>query len=445
MSNDIILNTAALQSYAQRINNVNNRIKRLDIRLNSLYTKVGLLGLYNLITADLLVCYSRRLQLCSNYLNQTAATFNSTENQLKALNPSSFSSSAFAWINPYFYPSTDRYRKPDYWEHFNAAIKRGAIAYGAATTVFSYIKENIWDEYWKGNLTYTDGSSRYERVSEDEENFEKVLTGTKSASMAPEYGKYKDKKVLGDKDHLNVNHEQQKKESKPYGADETWYKDPKATILEQKAEIKKEVSVLDGKRSGDNGWAEGSVEGKVLTAEAHAEAAAGLYVYTKDKDGKVNKVFSPGVSAEVGASASVLEGSAEGRIGLGEDKNMLGLYGEAEAKVLTAEAKAKFAVNSKEAYAGFNAEADLAKVTASGGVAVLGTDVGVTGSLKVGVGAHAEFGVTDGKIKVDFGVAVGVGFDLGLEVDVSGTVDAITDVATSVWDGAVDAWNHFFK
>ena len=72
---------------------------------------------------------------------------------------------------------------------------------------------------------------------------------------------------------------------------------------------------------------------------------------------------------------------------------------------------------------------------------MLGTDVGVTGSLKVGVGAHAEVGYTDGKLKVDIGAAVGVGFDLGFEVDVSGTVDAVVDVATSAWDGVTDAWD----
>lgn len=181
-----------------------------------------------------------------------------------------------------------------------------------------------------------------------------------------------------------------------------------------------------------------------MTGEAHASAAAGLYVYEKDKDGNTKRIFSPGVNAEVGASASVLEGSAEGRIGLGKDKNALGVYGGAEAKVLTAEAKAKVAVNRKEVFAGASAEADVAKVSAHGGVSVLGTDVGVSGSVKFGIGAHANVGYTDGKVKVDVGAALGLGADVGFEVDVSGTVKGISNGVKAVCKGARSAWNSFF-
>lgn len=56
---------------------------------------------------------------------------------------------------------------------------------------------------------------------------------------------------------------------------------------------------------------------------------------------------------------------------------------------------------------------------------MLGTDIGVSGAVKVGIGAHAEVGYTDGKFKVDVGAALGVGVDIGFEVDISGTVDAV--------------------
>jgi hypothetical protein len=49
-------------------------------------------------------------------------------------------------------------------------------------------------------------------------------------------------------------------------------------------------------------------------------------------------------------------------------------------------------------------------------------------------GAHAEAGYTDGKLKVDVGAAIGVGVSIGFEVDVSGTVDAVTGWAESAWD-----------
>lgn len=64
----------------------------------------------------------------------------------------------------------------------------------------------------------------------------------------------------------------------------------------------------------------------------------------------------------------------------------------------------------------------------------MGTDIEVSGAVKVGVGAHAEDGVTDGKIKVDVGLAIGVGVDIGFEIDVSGTVDAVCDMASAAWD-----------
>lgn len=296
--------------------------------------------------------------------------------------------------------------------------------------------------FWKGELEHKGEGAVWSTASEDGESFFDVLSGGYSVSAKPDYGKYKDKKVLGDKDHLNVNVDQTKirDEDKQVNPDEKWYKE-KATLFETTAQAKVEGSVLDGKIAGSNDWAEGSVEGKLLTGEAHAEASGGLYVYTKNKDGSTKKIFSPGVSAEVGASVAVVQVEAEGRIGLGEDKNMLGVYGDVEAEVLTAEAKAKVALNRKEIYAGASAEADIAKISGSAGVSVLGTDVGVSGSLKVGVGAHAEVGYTDGKLKVDIGAAVGVGFDLGFEVDVSGTVDAVADVAASAWDGVTNAWD----
>lgn len=67
-------------------------------------------------------------------------------------------------------------------------------------------------------------------------------------------------------------------------------------------------------------------------------------------------------------------------------------------------------------------------------MSVLGTDVGVTGSLKIGVGAHAKAGYTDGKLKVDVGLAAGIGIDVGIEVDVSGTINAVTGAAESAWN-----------
>ena len=48
---DLIVDTYKLNQYAGRLSSVNNKINQLDSRLDSLYWRVGLLGLWNLIQA----------------------------------------------------------------------------------------------------------------------------------------------------------------------------------------------------------------------------------------------------------------------------------------------------------------------------------------------------------------------------------------------------------
>lgn len=435
---DIKVDTYKLNQYAQRIQQVNSRIARLDGRLNSLYWKVGLLDLWNLMQADAMTCYSWRLLRCQDYLYQTANDFESVEKILFELDPTDMKPVWRSFVCDRIFWRT----KPSNFNKINWILSHTTpigIGFGMAESALTLMSSEGWKRFWEGSLEYGKQGSVWSTESENGESYIKSLTDGYSISAKPNYGSYKDKKILGDKEHLNINIKQKeiKDKDKQVNPDEKWYKQ-QGTILEGKAEAKTEGSVLEGQVSGSNDWAEGSVSGKVFTGEVHASAAGGLYVYTKNKDGTTTKIFSPGVSAEVGASVAVLQVEADGRIGLGEDKNMLGVYGNVEAEVLTAEAKAKFAVNKNEVYAGASAEADYAKVTGTAGVSVLGTDVGVKGSLKVGVGAHAEIGYTDGKFKVDIGAAVGVGFDLGFEVDVGGTVDAVTDIASSAWDGLTD-------
>ena len=450
---DIVLNTYNLKRYAQRIGNVNSRITKLDGRLMSLYTQVGLLGLFNLIQADAMTCFSWRLLRCQAYLNQTATDFENTENYISQYDPTNFRlpTPTDVWLD--FIRSNN-----GTWNSHLRNIQRlfrgtyglGLIGFGAVESALWLMNTDAWNAFWGGELSASADGSVWSVSSEDGESYFKVLNGEASASVEPEYVEYKNKKLKRVKKQDTIDVPWQKDNL----SDEKWYK-KNGTILEAGAEASIAGSVLEGRIAGDNGWAEGSVDGKFLTGEAHASAAAGLYVYEADKNGNVKRIFSPGVSAEVGASVAVVQVEAEGRIGLGEDKNMLGVYGDVEAKALTAEAKAEVSINKNEIFAGASAEADLAKVSASGGVSVLGTDIGVNGSLKVGIGAHAEVGYTDGKIKVDIGAAVGVGFDLGFEVDVSGTIDAVCDIATSAWEGvsntvsaAADAvssaWNWLF-
>lgn len=441
---DIIVDTKKLEWYAERLAAVNSRVKKLDQRIDALYAKVGLLGLWNLMQEDAMTGSSGRLTQCQSFLRQTATDFESAERKIVDLDISKFQAPSVG--EPVFKVSggdSDILRDLTLLGMKNLIYMPGAFGVGIAEGVISLVTGEGWKTFWNGG--YGNSGSVWSKTSENGENFFSVLTGGYSAAGEIKYGEYKDDKKLGDEDHLdwNVKQTESKDPKKQVNPDEKFY-DTKGTIVEGKAEAKIEGSVLHAHAQGRNDWAQGSVDANVLTGEAHANAAIGMYVYEKDKDGNVTRIFSPGVSAEVGASVAAVQVEAEGRIGLGEDNNMLGVYGNVDAKALTAEAKAKIAANRNEVYAGASAEADLVKVSGTAGVSVLGTDVGVSGSLKIGVGAHAEVGYTDGKVKVDIGAAVGVGFDLGFEVDVSGTVDAVCDAASNAWESVTNAWNSIF-
>lgn len=75
----IQVDTVRLRSYAERLQNVNRRIVRLDVRMDALYMKVGLTDLWTLLQADVLTGYSWRLNRCIAYLNDTASDFESVE------------------------------------------------------------------------------------------------------------------------------------------------------------------------------------------------------------------------------------------------------------------------------------------------------------------------------------------------------------------------------
>lgn len=87
---DIIVDTYKLDRYAQRIAAVNSRISRLDRRMDNLYARVGLQGLWNLMHVDALTCFSWRLVRCQAYLQQTVAEFEQVEKDLGGMDSLSF-------------------------------------------------------------------------------------------------------------------------------------------------------------------------------------------------------------------------------------------------------------------------------------------------------------------------------------------------------------------
>ncbi len=77
------LDTEKMRTYADRLSKVNSRITKVDRRLDSLYWKVGLFDLWNLMQADLLTGYSVRVLACATALDNTASDYEKNENKLK--------------------------------------------------------------------------------------------------------------------------------------------------------------------------------------------------------------------------------------------------------------------------------------------------------------------------------------------------------------------------
>ena len=213
------------------------------------------------------------------------------------------------------------------------------------------------------------------------------------------------------------------------------------------AELKKQVQASASLYEGNFDLGEfGELNVTVGEAEAHAGVSAGLYVIGADGE----KKFSPGINAEIGASVTALEAGWEDQL-LGDEN--LGL--NADATVTAGEATVKadgtaqiFDENGEldvQLGVGASAEAIAAEAEGSVGVNVLGGEVGVTGSVNVGIGAHADVGYRDGIFKADIGASLGVGASVSVEVDIGGMVDTVCDTAEAAWNGIQEGWDEFMS
>lgn len=221
--------------------------------------------------------------------------------------------------------------------------------------------------------------------------------------------------------------------------DEAGFYDRDYTIAEIDASANVSASLYDGTYDvGENG----KIQVVAGNAEAHAGISAGLYVIGPEGE----RQFMPGVNAEIGASATVLEADWEqqwlGDENLGLNTEVGLTVGEVGGK---AEANAQLFSEDGSLDVQLNAEAKLeaiaGEVEGSVGVNVLGGEVEATAGINVGVGAHAEVGYKDGKFKFDVGASLGVGVSVDVEIDVGGMVDTVVDGAQAAWDGIVDGWN----
>ncbi|MBP5330508.1 MAG: hypothetical protein J6Y89_01490, partial [Lachnospiraceae bacterium] len=206
-----------------------------------------------------------------------------------------------------------------------------------------------------------------------------------------------------------------------------------ATLYEWEKKVSAGVSVFDGE------WDTkiGKVSAKVGDAEAHASISGGFYVV--GADGK--KKFSPGVKAEIGASATALEIGLENDAIIGNE--MLGINGDAKLTLgkigakgtATAQIYGEDGKLDLQLDAGVKAEATLAEVEGSLGVNVLGGEVKAKATGSIGIGAHANVGYKDGVIKLDIGASLGIGGSVSLEADIGGMVDTVVSTGKAVVDG----------
>lgn len=213
------------------------------------------------------------------------------------------------------------------------------------------------------------------------------------------------------------------------------------------AELKKQVGASASLYEGNFDLVEfGDLNVTVGEAEAHAGISAGLYVIGSDGE----KKFSPGVNAEIGGSVTALEVGWEDQLlgdeNFGLNSEVTATAGEVSGKVDgTAQIFDENGDLDVQLGVGANVEAIAAEVEGSVGVNVLGGEVGVTGGVNVGIGAHADVGYRDGILKADIGASLGIGASVSVEVDVGGMIDTICDTAEAAWNGIQEGWDDFMS
>ena len=194
-------------------------------------------------------------------------------------------------------------------------------------------------------------------------------------------------------------------------------------------ERKVENSLIHGEIKGENGLASGEASYNVCHGEAEAHFKAGLYATKVDADGKVHYSLEPGIDAKIGASFSLLDAAASGKIGT-DNLNIHGDAGVAVGKV-SGEAQGQLGIvdGKLSAHASGSLEAIAVEGHVSGGVNIAGVDAKATASVNVGIGAHADIGYHDGTFHVDVGASLGLGASVKVDIDVGGFIDNVAEGA----------------
>lgn len=178
----------------------------------------------------------------------------------------------------------------------------------------------------------------------------------------------------------------------------------------------------------------------LLKYKASAEIYGGTYCIDSETGKKKLRLAA---GASLGFTMSAFSADAEMQLG----NSNFGGYLKGDVTAGKVDAKAEGVIGLRDAEGNINptlhgrlsAEAIAAEASIKGGVKVAGTDIGVKASARVGIGAHAEAGYKDGKLSLDVGASFGVGGSVKLEVDVSGTIKAVSGAVKSAWN-TVAGW-----
>lgn len=164
-----------------------------------------------------------------------------------------------------------------------------------------------------------------------------------------------------------------------------------------------------------------------LTAEAYANVGAFTGVNAKGE--KIE-----GVGVNVGCKADFATAEMIGKVRIGNLEN--NVLGGTEIDIGTAGAAAQVTagVINGNVVVNLNAtlEANVLEAKLEGGGTIDGVQVKGHVGGKVGVGVKARMGMENGKFKAEIGVAMGIGIEFGVEVDLGAAYDKVKEHATDI-------------
>lgn len=369
---DIVVDTYKLRQYAERISAVNGRLSRLDRRLDSLYWRVGLLGLWNLMQADALTCYSWRLVRCQSYLQQTAHNFECAENLLQGLDPKKFKGvSVSDFIKAYDTTLSGDIDGKDITDRLEKLIPK--VKPYAINSILSIVSPVTSLLYITSGVAYGNTPTI------------KDPTRKPSSTRKREWLGYE---VNDDKTGV-----------------ERWI--TKSTI------------------EGQNEWGYAGINAYFGKAEADYDLNFSFMKHTHEKEMETidskwdDEVTTEFIVAEIGAGVSAFLLGFDAEAGVGTD--MLGAEVEGEASVgnvdVGAEGKFSITEDGVNAVAEGKAMVSAVEGEASGTINILGLEIkGTIGGYAGAVGAEGKIGIEDNKFVMEGGAAALLGVSGGIEI-----------------------------